>query len=195
MDSRAIAQEVGERLRVAEPEPELPARFKNNSIGSPPTPLLPPHMLPVPAKSSETRAILLLVLGHTEHLWIRSKNVFVKARTTSKKTWVSNVAKQISCRLQRPDWLNWSVRARAYFSQGKGRAQIVVETKPELPFEIARGSRGGAEVMASSRSVPPSSMATCVATSNNGTLDGCGCCHTSQCRLAPGLARFPFPLP
>jgi hypothetical protein len=28
--------------------------------------------------------------------------------------------------------------------QGEGRAQIVVEPKQELPFEIARGSRGGA---------------------------------------------------
>jgi hypothetical protein len=35
-------------------------------------------------------------------------------------------------------------RARAYSSQGEGRAQIVVEPKQELPFEIARGSRGGA---------------------------------------------------
>jgi hypothetical protein len=41
-------------------------------------------MLPVPAKSSETRAILLLILAHTEHLWIQIKNVFVKARKTSK---------------------------------------------------------------------------------------------------------------
>jgi hypothetical protein len=41
-------------------------------------------MLPVPAKSSETRAILLLIFGHTEHLGIRVKNVFVKARKTSK---------------------------------------------------------------------------------------------------------------
>jgi hypothetical protein len=43
---------------------------------------LAPHMLPVPVKSSETRAILLLISGHTEHLWIPSKNVFVKARKT-----------------------------------------------------------------------------------------------------------------
>jgi hypothetical protein len=35
-------------------------------------------------------------------------------------------------------------RARAYSSQGQGRAQIVVELKPELPFEIVRGSEGGA---------------------------------------------------
>src|SRR6266404_3098523 len=28
-------------------------------------------MLPAPAKSSETRAILLLISGHTEHLWIQ----------------------------------------------------------------------------------------------------------------------------
>jgi hypothetical protein len=33
---------------------------------------------------------------------------------------------------------------RAHPSQGEGRAQIVVEPKQELPFEIARGSRGGA---------------------------------------------------
>jgi hypothetical protein len=38
----------------------------------------------VPAKSSETRAILLLILGHTEHLWIQIKIVFVKARMSSK---------------------------------------------------------------------------------------------------------------
>jgi hypothetical protein len=46
--------------------------------------LLPLHMLPVPAKSSETRAILLLISGHTEHRWILVKNVVVKARKTSK---------------------------------------------------------------------------------------------------------------
>ena len=40
----------------------------------------------------------------------------------------------------------------AHPSQGQGRAQIVVERKPELPFEIVRGSRGGAEV---SSAVPP----------------------------------------
>jgi hypothetical protein len=33
---------------------------------------------------------------------------------------------------------------RAHPSQGEGRAQIVVEPKQELPFEIARGSQGGA---------------------------------------------------
>lgn len=33
---------------------------------------------------------------------------------------------------------------RAHPSQGQGRAQIVVEPKQELPFEIARGSEGGA---------------------------------------------------
>jgi hypothetical protein len=38
----------------------------------------------VPAKSSETRAILLLISGHTEHLWIQIKIVFVKARMSSK---------------------------------------------------------------------------------------------------------------
>jgi hypothetical protein len=38
----------------------------------------------VPAKSSETRAILLLISGHTEHLWILVKNVIVKARTIAK---------------------------------------------------------------------------------------------------------------
>jgi hypothetical protein len=51
-----------------------------------PTPLLPLHTLPVPAKSSETRAILLLISGHAEHLWIRIEIVFVKARKTSKKS-------------------------------------------------------------------------------------------------------------
>jgi hypothetical protein len=43
-------------------------------------------MLPVPAKSSETRVILLLVSGETEHLWIRIENVVVKVRATSKKS-------------------------------------------------------------------------------------------------------------
>jgi len=57
---------------------------------SPTTPLLPLHTLPVPAKSSETRAILLLILGHTEHLWIQIKIVFVKARMPSKKEIGSN---------------------------------------------------------------------------------------------------------
>ena len=38
----------------------------------------------MPAKSSETRAILLLISGHTEHLWIQIKIVFVKARMSSK---------------------------------------------------------------------------------------------------------------
>ena len=36
-------------------------------------------------------------------------------------------------------------RARAHFSQGQGRAQIVVEPPPELPFEMAQGSQGGAK--------------------------------------------------
>jgi len=44
----------------------------------------------VPAKSSETRAILLLISGHTEHLWIQIKIVFVKARMSSKKEMGSN---------------------------------------------------------------------------------------------------------
>ena len=39
----------------------------------------------MPAKSSETRAILLLILGHTEHLWIQIKIVFVKARGPQKR--------------------------------------------------------------------------------------------------------------
>ena len=39
----------------------------------------------MPAKSSETRAILLLILGHIEHLWIQIKIVFVKARMSSKR--------------------------------------------------------------------------------------------------------------
>ena len=39
----------------------------------------------MPAKSSETRAILLLILGHTEHLWIQIKIVFVKARMSPKR--------------------------------------------------------------------------------------------------------------
>jgi hypothetical protein len=42
----------------------------------------------VPAKSSETRAILLLISGHTEHLWIQIKIVFVKARMSSKRAWI-----------------------------------------------------------------------------------------------------------
>jgi hypothetical protein len=49
----------------------------------------------VPAKSSETRAILLLILGHTEHLWIQIKIVFVKARMPSKKELGSNCCEQI----------------------------------------------------------------------------------------------------
>ena len=36
------------------------------------------------------------------------------------------------------------ISTRAHLSQGEGRAQIVVESKQELPFEIARGSQGGA---------------------------------------------------
>jgi hypothetical protein len=36
-------------------------------------------------------------------------------------------------------------RGRAHPSQGQGRAQIVVEFEPELPFEIVRGSQRGAE--------------------------------------------------
>src|ERR1700694_2498934 len=54
------------------------------------TPLLPPHMLPVPAKSSKTRAILLLISAHTEHLWIPVKNVFVKAKKTAKMSLASD---------------------------------------------------------------------------------------------------------
>ena len=42
----------------------------------------------MPAKSSETRAILLLISGHTEHLWIQIKIVFVKARMSSKRAWI-----------------------------------------------------------------------------------------------------------
>ncbi len=41
-------------------------------------------MLPAPAKSSETGAILLLISGHTEHLWILVTNVFVEARKNLK---------------------------------------------------------------------------------------------------------------
>jgi hypothetical protein len=36
-------------------------------------------MLPVPAKSSETRAILLLIAGIPSHVWIQVRNVFVKS--------------------------------------------------------------------------------------------------------------------
>ena len=36
------------------------------------------------------------------------------------------------------------ISTRAHLSQGEGRAQIVVEPKQELPFELARGSQGGA---------------------------------------------------
>jgi hypothetical protein len=39
----------------------------------------------------------------------------------------------------------------AHPSQGEGRAQIVVEPKPELRFEIARGSQGGAADRGASR--------------------------------------------
>jgi hypothetical protein len=39
----------------------------------------------------------------------------------------------------------------AYSSQGKGRAEIVVEPKPEMPFEIVRGSQGGAADRGASR--------------------------------------------
>jgi hypothetical protein len=55
---------------------------------------------PVPAKSSESRAILLLILGHTEHLWIRVKIVFVKARKTSKESLASNHCAASSLLLQ-----------------------------------------------------------------------------------------------
>jgi hypothetical protein len=41
-------------------------------------------MLPVPAKSSETRAILLLNSGDTEHLWIRITNMLVSAKKAQK---------------------------------------------------------------------------------------------------------------
>jgi hypothetical protein len=41
-------------------------------------------MLPVPAKSSETRAILLLISSDTEHLWIRITNLLVDAGKTQK---------------------------------------------------------------------------------------------------------------
>jgi hypothetical protein len=54
-------------------------------------------MLPVPAKSSETRAILLLISGHTEHLWIRIEIFFIRARTILKRAWLQIVAKQTSC--------------------------------------------------------------------------------------------------
>src|SRR5258708_15799810 len=36
------------------------------------------------------------------------------------------------------------VLGRAHPSQGEGRAQMVVEPKQELPFEIAQGEPGGA---------------------------------------------------
>jgi hypothetical protein len=38
-----------------------------------------------------------------------------------------------------------ATRARAHSSQGQGRVQIVVEPPPELPFETAQGSQGGAK--------------------------------------------------
>jgi hypothetical protein len=46
-------------------------------------------MPPVPAKSSETRAILLLISSDTEHLWISIKNILVNARKTSKRSCAS----------------------------------------------------------------------------------------------------------
>lgn len=58
--------------------------------------MLPPHTLPVPAKSSETRAILLLISSGTRHLRIRIENILIKARKTSKEHAHRNVAKQIS---------------------------------------------------------------------------------------------------
>jgi len=56
----------------------------------------------VPAKSSETRAILLLILGHTEHLWIQIKIVFVKARKTSKMSLGIELLRSKFPMLQRP---------------------------------------------------------------------------------------------
>jgi hypothetical protein len=44
----------------------------------------------VPAKSSETRAILLLIFGDTEHHWIQIKIVFAQARMSSKNELGSN---------------------------------------------------------------------------------------------------------
>jgi hypothetical protein len=58
-------------------------------------------MLPVPAKSSETRAILLLISGHSEHLWIQIKNAFVKARKTSKMSLSIGLLRSKSLVLQR----------------------------------------------------------------------------------------------
>jgi hypothetical protein len=40
-------------------------------------------MLPVPAKSSETGAILLLISGHSEHLWILIKKCLQKTGLAS----------------------------------------------------------------------------------------------------------------
>ena len=48
----------------------------------------------MPAKSSETRAILLLILGHAEHLWTQIKIGFVKARTSSKTSLASNCCEE-----------------------------------------------------------------------------------------------------
>ena len=54
-------------------------------------------MLPVPAKSSERRAILLLVLGYTEHLWIRIEMTSLKRGKPQNKPGHRIVAKQVSC--------------------------------------------------------------------------------------------------
>jgi hypothetical protein len=87
---------------------------------------LPLHTLPGPAKSSETRAILLLILGHTEHLWIQIKIVFVKARMFSKKSSDRIVAKQIPYATTTPS----KIRSRNWLRSRKRKSLVVNIRKP-----------------------------------------------------------------
>jgi hypothetical protein len=80
----------------------------------------------VPAKSSETRAILLLIFGDTEHLWIQIKIVFAKAKMSSKKSSDRIVAKQISYATTTPS----KIRSRNWRRSPKRKSFVVNIRKP-----------------------------------------------------------------
>ena len=98
----------------------------------PPTPLLPPHMLPVPAKSSERRAIFLLVSGHAEHLaGVRVEMSSLNRGKPQNKHRRRIVAKQISATT------NFKIRSRAWLRSPKRKSFVVNIRKPMLEsFEL-----------------------------------------------------------
>ena len=72
--ARPIPTALSSRLRISVRYALIVASTKCASIGIP-TPLLTPHMLPAPPKSSETTAIMLLISRDSEHQHL-AKGIF-----------------------------------------------------------------------------------------------------------------------